>query len=60
MLNCKQVTQLASQSQERALTRREKIQLKCHLMICSACRNFNKNVNNLHDLMQKFKQHEDE
>ncbi len=60
MLSCKQATYLASQAQERTLTRREKMQFKVHLMVCSGCRNFNKNINNLHNLMQQFKQHDDD
>jgi predicted anti-sigma-YlaC factor YlaD len=60
MLSCKQATFLASQAQERSLTRREKMQFKVHLMVCSSCRNFNKNINNLHNLMQQFKQHNDD
>lgn len=60
MLSCQQVTRLASESQERSLTRGEKVQFKLHLMMCRTCRNFNKNVVNLHHLMQQFKQHKDQ
>lgn len=40
MLNCRQVTVLISESQERPLRLPEKISLKLHTMRCSGCRNF--------------------
>ena len=44
MLNCLEVTRLVSDSQERSLTLREKMSLRMHVMICSGCRNFEKNM----------------
>ena len=38
MLNCRETTQLLSESQERRLSLREKTALRLHLMICSGCR----------------------
>lgn len=40
MLNCVQVTRLYSESQERALTTRERMLVRFHVMMCSGCRNF--------------------
>lgn len=37
MLNCKDVTQLASEALDRRLTWRERIGMQMHLMICRAC-----------------------
>lgn len=40
MLNCKRVTHLISESQERPLRLSEKLSLKMHTIMCSGCRNF--------------------
>lgn len=60
MLSCKQATRLASDARERELSPNEKIQFKLHLMICKACRNFNRNVGGLHKLMQDFAKNKDD
>ncbi|HCB13122.1 MAG TPA: hypothetical protein DEP36_06080 [Gammaproteobacteria bacterium] len=44
MLNCKQVTRLLSEAQERDLQFKEKIPLKLHLMMCAGCNNFRKQI----------------
>lgn len=44
MLNCKQVTRLLSDAQERDLQLKEKIPLKLHLMMCVGCNNFRKQM----------------
>ncbi|MDH5572955.1 MAG: zf-HC2 domain-containing protein [Gammaproteobacteria bacterium] len=44
MMNCKQATQLMSQSQDRPLSRRERISIRLHLLICSGCKNYNKQL----------------
>lgn len=40
MLNCKEVTRLLSEGQDRPLGLAEKMQLEMHLAICQGCRNF--------------------
>lgn len=40
MLNCKQASQLVSQSLDRPLLWSERLQLKLHLFICNPCRRF--------------------
>jgi predicted anti-sigma-YlaC factor YlaD len=40
MMNCKQATQLLSEKMDRPLTTKEKLALKMHTTICSACRQF--------------------
>ncbi len=40
MLNCKQASQLISQSLEQPLAMRERFALKLHLLICKYCRRF--------------------
>lgn len=40
MLSCKDVTHKISQAQDHTLTRRERIAVRLHLLICGACRHF--------------------
>lgn len=40
MLNCKTVTKLLSEAQERKLTLREKLLLKMHFIPCPSCREY--------------------
>ena len=40
MLNCRQATQLMSESQDRPLATGEKLALKLHTLMCKGCRNF--------------------
>lgn len=44
MLNCKQNTELISQSLDRTVTFREKMAIRFHLMMCRGCQNFEKQV----------------
>jgi len=54
MLNCKEVTRLISESQERKLSLLEKMPLKFHLMMCSGCKNFSQQVPFLSQAMRAF------
>ena len=54
MLNCEQATALISAAQERPLTLREKMGLRFHIMMCSGCRNFERNVNSMRKAMRQF------
>lgn len=57
MLNCKQASQLISQSLDRPLSFSERLQLKVHLLMCDACRRFKQQLNllkgHIKALMQK-------
>lgn len=57
MLNCKEASQLISQSLDRPLSWSECWQLKIHLWMCNACRRFKQQLNQLKQhlkmLMQK-------
>jgi len=44
MLNCKENTELLSQAQDRAVTLRERLAMRLHLLICHGCRNFEKQL----------------
>lgn len=54
MLNCQRVTRLYSESQERALTLQERISLKMHVMMCSGCRNFGKQMHMLRHIAHTY------
>lgn len=54
MLNCRETTQLVSESQDRPLNLKEKLQLRLHLWMCVGCRNFQRSVHLLRDAMQGF------
>lgn len=60
MLNCQEVTRLVSESQERSLTLREKMSLRTHLMMCSGCRNYEKNMMSLRLTARAFAKGTDE
>ena len=49
MLNCKDVTQLASESSDRPLNLHERLGLKLHTSMCNTCRQFQKLQNRIHD-----------
>lgn len=44
MLDCRQNTELLSQSLDRAVTFRERMAMRMHLMMCKGCRNFEKQL----------------
>ena len=44
MLDCKQTSQLISQSLDRSLTFRERIALRLHLFICKYCKQFSQHL----------------
>lgn len=54
MLNCRQVTRLFSESQERKLSVPERMQLRLHTMMCAGCRNFGKQTGLLRKMARKF------
>lgn len=48
MLNCKEVTQLVSESFDRRLSLRERFGLRLHTMMCSTCRLFRQLQHRIH------------
>lgn len=44
MLNCKEVTQLCSQEMERPLRLGERLSLRAHLIMCTGCTNFRRQM----------------
>jgi hypothetical protein len=59
MLKCREVTRLLSDGQERALRRREKMNLYLHLMWCGGCRNFAKQLKTLRHFTHAYVQGKD-
>ncbi len=49
MLNCKETTELCSQEIERPLRLGEQVALRTHLMMCSGCTRFRRQIRLLHD-----------
>ena len=56
MMNCKQATRLVSLSQDRELSMPERIRLRFHLLICSGCFNYNKQMSFMRKAMQKLRE----
>lgn len=54
MLNCKQATALISIGMDKELTMFQKLSLRFHLMICSGCRNFSKQMDFLRQGLRKL------
>ncbi|HRD89012.1 MAG TPA: zf-HC2 domain-containing protein [Accumulibacter sp.] len=54
MLNCREVTRLLSESQERTLGLSERMSLKVHVLICSGCRNFGKQMDALRQITRAY------
>ncbi|SHE61457.1 Putative zinc-finger [Microbulbifer donghaiensis] len=54
MKNCREVTRLLSESQERELTLAERTSLKFHLAMCSGCRNFGKHLGTLRKIARSY------
>jgi hypothetical protein len=44
LLNCKETSQLVSQSLDRSLTWKERLAVRFHLLICKYCTRFNKQL----------------
>ena len=58
MLNCKQAAALMSQGMDRKLGMFQRMSLRFHLMMCSGCRNFNKQMEFLRQGCRKFPSHD--
>ena len=54
MLDCKQASNIISQSLDRSLTARERFALKLHLFICKYCRYFNQQMQTLLVALKKM------
>ena len=55
MISCRRASELSSLAQDQPLTLSQKMQMKTHLLMCRACRNFSKNMGNLTKAMEAFR-----
>ncbi|MBA5604208.1 zf-HC2 domain-containing protein [Duganella sp. FT3S] len=60
MLNCREITTLYSESMERKLTLAEQISVRMHVMMCSGCRNFGKQMQTLRHVARAYAKGEHE
>ena len=60
MLTCRQATQLLSEQQDRQLLLKEQSGLQFHLMMCSSCRRFGKQMKTLSVLSKAYKRFDEE
>jgi len=60
VLNCREVTRLASAKQERSLTLTESMGFHFHIFMCKGCRNFDTQMGDLRKLMKAFAEGVDE
>ncbi|QMV13318.1 zf-HC2 domain-containing protein [Vibrio spartinae] len=54
MMNCKQATRLLSERMERTLTTKEKLALRLHTSMCSSCRRFGKQMDDIRSLSKVY------
>ena len=47
MIDCKEASRLISQNADRGLPLARRLQLRLHLLVCDACTNFSKQVEQL-------------
>ncbi|MCI0692278.1 hypothetical protein L0337_09780 [candidate division KSB1 bacterium] len=50
---CKEVTRMASEAMERKLTLRQRIEMRLHLLICTLCMRYVKQLQFMHDAIQQ-------
>jgi len=55
-MSCKEVTELLSQSIERRLSLRETLRLRMHLLVCTACARFKRQLKFLHAAARAYAQ----
>ncbi|XXQ68305.1 zf-HC2 domain-containing protein [Neisseriaceae bacterium B1] len=55
MKSCKEITRLSAKHQEQALSVKERMQLKIHLLICSKCRRYYQQIGWLDNQLKKIK-----
>ncbi|MDZ4783284.1 MAG: zf-HC2 domain-containing protein [Planctomycetia bacterium] len=54
MLSCKQATQLISEALDRKLSLGQRVGLRFHVMMCSACRAYRRQLVVLNDLFSQY------
>lgn len=59
MLNCHSATRLISQELDEQLPFTRRYELKMHLLLCSGCRNFRHQLDELRNIAHTFTRHDD-
>lgn len=54
MLNCKEVTEVCSAEMERPLRLGEQVSLRTHLMMCTGCSEYRRQLKTLRQVMQAY------
>ncbi|NJD36315.1 MAG: zf-HC2 domain-containing protein [Betaproteobacteria bacterium] len=54
MLSCQEATQLMSQEQDRSLTLAERLGLRLHVLICTGCSNYRRQMGILRAACRRF------
>lgn len=54
MLNCRQATELMSQEQDRPLSLAERLGLRLHVLICTGCSNYRRQMGVLRAACRRF------
>lgn len=58
MLACRRATELASAAMDRPLTRRERVSLRVHLVVCSSCRRATKQFRRMREAARELAERE--
>lgn len=56
---CRDVTRIVLEGEDRALTGLERLSLRLHWMICSACRNFRNQTETMRTATDRWRQYRD-
>ena len=59
-MSCRKATKLISVAMDRPLTRGERVSLRCHLVICSACRRYRRQLRALRHFVSRYAERVDE
>ncbi len=54
MMSCKEVTEICSAEMERSLKLTERLSLRTHLLLCSGCTNYRRQMKTLRQMMQIY------
>jgi predicted anti-sigma-YlaC factor YlaD len=54
MMNCQRATRLLSDAQERELSLKDRAVLQFHVMMCSGCRNFAKQMGVMRNIAREY------
>jgi hypothetical protein len=54
MMNCREATRLMSESQERKLSVSDRLSLQLHVMMCSGCHNFKRQMGTIRTRTREY------